>query len=145
MPCHQGQVPVTLRIGQSYADDLLRLAVSGVSMQRIINAMHAHSVRWQWDANVTQSHVTVCNPELNMSAQGMADCPVQPIVARPVLMSTDTSFYVRMELSVQRSAKYLDIEFNDDNTWTLQAMKAQAKGCRAFHKWRPTFDHPHLC
>jgi hypothetical protein len=53
-------------VGQSYANDLVGVAVSGASLQRIINVVHAHSNRWQWDANVTRSHVTVFNPQRNV-------------------------------------------------------------------------------
>jgi hypothetical protein len=57
-------------VAQSYADDLVGVAVSGASLQRNIPVVHAHSNRWQWDANVTKSHVTVFNPQPNVSACG---------------------------------------------------------------------------
>jgi hypothetical protein len=49
-----------------------------------------------------------------------------------------------MMLPMLRSVKYLGIWFDDDCTWMLQATEAQAKGCTAFCKWRPTFEHPHV-
>jgi Reverse transcriptase (RNA-dependent DNA polymerase) len=59
-------------VAQSYAGDLVGVAVSGASLQRIIKVVHAHSNRWQWDANVTKSHVTVFNPQPNVSALAVA-------------------------------------------------------------------------
>jgi Reverse transcriptase (RNA-dependent DNA polymerase) len=132
-------------VAQSYADDLVGVAVSGASLQRIINVVHAHSTRWQWDANVIKSHVAVFNPLPNVPAQEMADCPVSDRGASlPVQSSTAAWFWGRTELPVRRSVKYLGIWFNDDCTWTLQATEALAKGRRAFHKWRPIIAHPHL-
>jgi hypothetical protein len=45
--------------------------VSVVSLQRIIIVVPAHSNRWQWDANVTRSHVTVFNLQPDVSYGGL--------------------------------------------------------------------------
>jgi Reverse transcriptase (RNA-dependent DNA polymerase) len=93
-------------VAQSYADDLVGVAVSGASLQRIINVVHAHSNRWQWDANVTKSHVTVFNLQPNVSAHAVADGPVTAHGADPhTLPSTGAWFWGRTEVPVRRFVK----------------------------------------
>jgi hypothetical protein len=117
----------------------------GASLQRIIDVVHAHSNRWQWDANVTKSHITVFKPQPNVSTHAVATgLGTAHGDDSRTLPSPGTWFWGRMELPVRRSVKYLGIWFNDDCTWTLQATEAQAKGRRAMYKWRPVFEHPHL-
>jgi Reverse transcriptase (RNA-dependent DNA polymerase) len=135
-------------VAQSYADDLVGVAVSGASLQRIIDVVHAHSNLWQWDAKLalpmSQRAVSPYSTRSPMCQRVQWPLALGRPTVTTHVPSPGAWFWGRTELPVRRSAKYIGIWFNDDCTWTLQATEAQAKGRRATYKWRPVFEHPHL-
>ena len=46
-------------VGQAYADDLAGIAATQQGLQRVVDAVHAHSLRWGWLLNVHKSVVIV--------------------------------------------------------------------------------------
>ena len=46
-------------VGQAYADDLAGIAATQQGLQRVVDAVHAHSLRWGWSLNVHKSVVMV--------------------------------------------------------------------------------------
>ena len=53
--------PTSIRklVGQAYADDLAGIAATQQGLQRVVDAVHAHSLRWGWSLNVHKSVVMV--------------------------------------------------------------------------------------
>ena len=55
-------VPAATRrklVGQAYADDLAGIAATQQGLQRVVQAVHLHSLRWGWLLNVPKSIVMV--------------------------------------------------------------------------------------
>ena len=46
-------------VGQAYTDDLDGIAVMQQGLQRVVHAVHLHSLRWDWLLNVPKSAVMV--------------------------------------------------------------------------------------
>ena len=46
-------------VGQAYADDLAGIAATQQGLQRVVHAVHLHSLRWGWRLNVPKSIVMV--------------------------------------------------------------------------------------
>ena len=46
-------------VGQAYADDLAGIAATQQGLQRVVDTVHAHSLRWGWSLNVHKSVVMV--------------------------------------------------------------------------------------
>ena len=46
-------------VGQAYADDLAGIAATQQGLQRVVQAVHLHSLRWGWLLNVPKSIVMV--------------------------------------------------------------------------------------
>ena len=46
-------------VGQAYADDLVGIAATQQGLQRVVDAVHTHSLRWGWLLNVPKSVVMV--------------------------------------------------------------------------------------
>ena len=46
-------------VGQAYADDLAGITATQQGLQRVVDTVHAHSLRWGWSLNVHKSVVMV--------------------------------------------------------------------------------------
>ena len=46
-------------VGQAYADDLAGIAATQQGLQRVVDAVHTHSLRWGWLLNVAKLVVMV--------------------------------------------------------------------------------------
>ena len=46
-------------MGQAYADDLAGIGATQQGLQRVVQAVHMHSLRWVWMLNVPKSIVMV--------------------------------------------------------------------------------------
>ena len=58
-------VPAATRrklVGQAYADDLAGIAATQQGLQRVVQAVHLHSLRWGWLLDVPKSVFMSCPP-----------------------------------------------------------------------------------
>ena len=117
--------------GQSFADDTV--ALSGVAgdadhpgLQHIVDAMHAHSRKWLWDANVLKSKLLMLNvpaPERATRAAGGA-----------------TPFtWGSTPLPVTQTEKYLGVRVSSEGTWAAHLQAKLGAGRQALAAWRPVF------
>ena len=104
----------------AYADDLKALASMAAGLQRIIDAVRRHSLRYGWTLNVTKTVVLVFGTALQRAEHAGA-----------VFRWGDAA------LPRAPSAKYLGVVFHEGMTWDLRIAQAVRKGWAAYHAWAP--------
>ena len=97
--------------GQAYADDLSAFAATPRGMQRIIDTVREHSLRWGWQINVRKTVVVIFGP-----------ASVRALHAATAFRWGNTV------LQVQSSAKYLGVHMRADTSWRDQHAVAMQKG-----------------
>jgi hypothetical protein len=134
-------------VTQSYADDFVGVAVSGVSLQRLINGVHAHSNRCQL-AMGCQCHRATSSSSIRSPMCQRMRWPValqRPHICYRLLVH---GCWGRLVLPVRRSV----------STWASNSMvtvhgrfkprKPGPKGAEpcipCAGNWRPIFELPHM-
>ena len=122
--CFADGVPVGVagrtKPAAAYADDLMALAATSAGLQRIINAVRAHSLKYGWTLNLNKTLVLVFGSEqLRTEQQGVR------------------FFWGDAELRRAAAVKYLGIHFSDDMSWATHIAEAARKGWASYHAWAP--------
>ena len=112
-------------VGQAYADDLAGIAASQQGLQRVADAVHAHSLRWGWLLNVHKSPVVVFGK--------------RSVCARP---GAPALSWGTCRLPTSDTVKYLGLRLESDGGWAAQQAAGAANGWAALHhatdQWLPT-------
>ena len=109
-----------LLTGQAYADDLSGFADTPEGMQRVIDVVRAHSLRWGWSVNVRKTAVVIFGHETIRAQYAACD----------FWWGTD-------RLQLHQSAKYLGLHLRADTTWQDQHAAAVQKGRGAAAMYAP--------
>ncbi len=115
--------------GQSFADDTVVVSRSPGSaaspgLQQVITVLHAHSVAWDWSANVVKSKVMLLNVADGDGAAHARDGP-HPFT------------WGDAALPVTVSEKYLGVSISADGTWAAHLQAKLRSGRSALARWRP--------
>ena len=113
--------------GQSYADDLAAMSTTPEGLQRIIDRLHEHSLRWGWTANTKKSVI-----------MSFGDCATRHQDAHLTWAWKDT------ELKRVETFKYLGLHFHESGCWEEHVKQKAHNANVAFIKWSPVLASPRL-
>ena len=114
-------------VGQAYADDLAGIAATQHGLQRVVHAVHLHSLRWGWRLNVPKSIVMVFGTQSLCAGLGA-----------PELCWGDS------RLPTADTVKYLGLRLESNGGWAAQQAAGAANGWAALHRWLPVLRRRHL-
>ena len=113
-------------MGQAYADDLAGIAATQQGMQRVVQAVHLHSLRWGWMLNVPKSIVMVFG--------------TQSLCAR---LGAPELWWGDSRLPTADTVKYLGLRPGSSGGWAAQQAAGAANGWAALHRWLPVLRSRH--
>ena len=121
--------PATRRklVGQAYADDLAGIAATQQGLQRVVQAVHLHSLRWGWSLNVPNSIVLVFG--------------MQSLCAR---LGAPDLWWRDSRLPTADTVKYVGLRLESSGGWAAQQVAGAANGWAALHRRLPVLRSRHL-
>ena len=114
-------------VGQAYVDDLAGIAATQQCLQRVVRAVHLHSLRWGWMLNVPKSIVMVVG--------------TQSLCAR---LGAPELWWGDSRLPTADTVKYLGLRLESSGGWAAQQAAGAANGWAALHRWLPVLRSRHL-
>ena len=114
-------------VSQAYADDLAGIAATQQGLQRVVDAVHAHSLRWGWLLNVHKSVVVVFGK--------------RSVCAR---LGAPALSWGTCRLPTSDTVKYLRLRLESDGGWAAQQAAGAANGWAALHQWLPVLRSRYL-
>ena len=114
-------------LGQAYAAYLAGIAVTQQGLQRVVQAVHLHSLRWGGMLNVPKSIVMV------FGTQSLCDR-----LGAPNLWWGDS------RLPTADTVEYLGLRLESSGGWAVQQAAGAANGWAALHRWQPVLRSRHL-
>ena len=100
-------------VGQAYADDLAGIAATQQDLQRVVQAVHFHSLRWGWMLNVPKLIVMVFGTQSLCARLGAPD----------LWWGTRDS-----RLPTADTVKYLGLRPGSSGGWAAQQAAGAANG-----------------
>ena len=98
----------------------MALAATSAGLQRIIDAVRAHTLKYGWTLNFNKTLVLVFGSEqLRTEQEGVR------------------FFWGDAELRRAAAVKCLGIHFSDDMSWATHIAEAARKGWSSYHAWAP--------
>ena len=119
--------PATRLAGQSYADDLAGLSETATGLQRIIDALNRHSLKWGWTANTKKSVIMVFGDDATRAQYGDAHWT-----------------WADTELKRVPTYKYLGLHLHESGKWDEHIAQTARKANAAFLTWAPVLASPRL-
>ena len=107
-------------VAQLYADDLACFATSAAGLQRMLEVVRAHSLRWGWEVNTSKTVSIVFGDA----------------AARTAAAGTEFSWGTEA-LRLHEEAKYLGLRFRSDASWKDQEDAVVKQCLAAFYSWAP--------
>ena len=114
-------------MGQAYADDLASIAATQQRLQRVVQAAHAHSLRWGWLLNVPKSVVMVFGKR---SVCARLDAP--------------ELWWGECRIPTADKVKYEGLRLESEGGWAAQLAASAANSWAALHTWLPDMRSHYL-
>ena len=114
-------------VGRAYADDLAGIAATQQGLQRVVDAVHTHSLRWGWLLNVPKSVAMV------FGNRSVCAC-----LGAPELL------WGACRLPTADIVKYLGLRLESEGGWAAQQAAGAANGWAALHQWLPVLRSQYL-
>ena len=112
---------------QAYVDHLAGIAATQHGLQRVVDAVHAHSLPRGWSLNVHKSVVMVVGKRSVCVRLGV-----------PALS------WCTCHLPTSETVKYLGLRLESEGGWAAQQAAGEANGWAALHRWLPVLRSQYL-
>ena len=122
--------PATSRrklVGQACSGDLAGIAATQQGLQRVVDAVHNHSLRWGWLLNLPKSVVMVFGK--------------RSVCAR---LGAPELLWGACRLPTMDTVKYLGLRLESERGWAAQQAAGAANGWAALHQWLPVLRIQYL-
>ena len=104
------------------------IAATQQSLQRVVDAVHTHSLRWGWLLNVPKWVVMVFGKRPGCARLGAPELS-----------------WGACRLPTADTVKYLGVRLEWEGGWAAQQAAGAASGWEALHQWLPVLRSQYLC
>ena len=108
-------------------DDLAGIAATQQGLQTVVDAVHTHSLRWDWLLDVPKSVVMVFGK--------------RSVCAR---LGAPELWWGECRLPTADTVKYLVLRLQSEGGWAAQQAAGAANGWVALHQWLPVLRSQYL-